>query len=141
MIYLALAALVIGLCIWLYRRSPGVQRGRWRVGTGLLASALLGGGALVAARGLFVEGALMVVVALVMAGMTRSARGARAPAKPSQGRMTADEARSILGVNAAAGPDEVRSAYTRLMRMAHPDKGGTTGLAAQLNAARDHLLK
>jgi hypothetical protein len=26
------------------------------------------------------------------------------------------------------------------MRMAHPDKGGTAGLAAQLNAARDKLL-
>jgi hypothetical protein len=25
--------------------------------------------------------------------------------------------------------------------MAHPDKGGTSGLAAQLNAARDRLLK
>jgi hypothetical protein len=27
------------------------------------------------------------------------------------------------------------------MRMAHPDKGGTSGLAAQLNAARDRLLQ
>jgi len=26
------------------------------------------------------------------------------------------------------------------MRLAHPDKGGTSGLAAQLNAARDRLL-
>ena len=29
---------------------------------------------------------------------------------------------------------------TRLMRAVHPDKGGTAGLAAQLNAARDRLL-
>jgi hypothetical protein len=27
------------------------------------------------------------------------------------------------------------------MRMAHPDTGGTTGLASQLNAARDRLLE
>ena len=33
------------------------------------------------------------------------------------------------------------AAYNRLMRMAHPDKGGTSGLAAQLNAARDRLLE
>jgi hypothetical protein len=29
----------------------------------------------------------------------------------------------------------------RLMRSVHPDKGGTSGLAAQLNAARDRLLR
>jgi curved DNA-binding protein CbpA len=37
--------------------------------------------------------------------------------------------------------DEVRAAYARLIQMAHPDKGGTAGLAAQLNAARDRLIK
>ena len=51
------------------------------------------------------------------------------------------EARSILGVPADASQDEIKEAYARLMRMAHPDKGGTSGLAAQLNAARDRLLK
>ena len=35
---------------------------------------------------------------------------------------------------------EIQAAYTRLMRAVHPDKGGTAGLAAQLNAARDRLL-
>jgi curved DNA-binding protein CbpA len=55
--------------------------------------------------------------------------------------MSAAEARSILGVEPDATPDQIRSAYTRLMQRAHPDKGGTTGLAAQLNAARDRLLK
>ena len=55
--------------------------------------------------------------------------------------MSLEEARSILGVSAEAGPDEVKAAYTRLMRMAHPDKGGTSGLASQLNAARDRLLR
>jgi curved DNA-binding protein CbpA len=42
------------------------------------------------------------------------------------------------------GPDaskaEIQAAYSRLIRLAHPDKGGTAGLAAQLNAARDRLL-
>jgi curved DNA-binding protein CbpA len=55
--------------------------------------------------------------------------------------MSADEARSILGLGPDATADDVRAAYTRLMRLAHPDKGGTSGLAAQLNAARDRLLK
>ena len=43
------------------------------------------------------------------------------------------------GPDATAG--EIRSAHARLIRLAHPDKGGTAGLAAQLNAARDRLLK
>ena len=30
---------------------------------------------------------------------------------------------------------DIRAAYARLIQMAHPDKGGTAGLAAQLNAA------
>ena len=55
--------------------------------------------------------------------------------------MSAQEARAILGVGPAATPEEIRAAYTRLMRSVHPDKGGTPGLAAQLNAARDRLLK
>ncbi|MDB5464608.1 MAG: molecular chaperone DnaJ, partial [Phenylobacterium sp.] len=52
-----------------------------------------------------------------------------------------EEARSMLGVGGDATPEEIQAAYTRLMRLAHPDKGGTTGLATQLNAARDRLLK
>jgi curved DNA-binding protein CbpA len=57
------------------------------------------------------------------------------------GKMTLAEARSILGVDAEATDEEVKAAYTRLMRLAHPDKGGTSGLASQLNAARDRLLR
>jgi len=55
--------------------------------------------------------------------------------------MSAGEARSILGVGPDATAAEIEAAYKRLMRMAHPDKGGTSGLASQLNAARDRLLK
>jgi DnaJ-class molecular chaperone len=55
--------------------------------------------------------------------------------------MSDAEARRILGVGPAATREEIQAAYTRLMRAVHPDKGGTAGLAAQLNAARDRLLK
>jgi DnaJ-class molecular chaperone len=55
--------------------------------------------------------------------------------------MSLKDAQSVLGVGPEATPEEIQAAYTRLMRMAHPDKGGTTGLATQLNAARDRLLE
>ena len=47
----------------------------------------------------------------------------------------------VLGVPRTATEAEIKEAYGRQMRLAHPDKGGTSGLAAQLNAARDRLLK
>jgi DnaJ-domain-containing protein 1 len=58
--------------------------------------------------------------------------------KPAQG-MSLEEARAILDVSAAAGAAEIRTAYTRLMRDAHPDLGGASEQAARLNAARDRL--
>jgi curved DNA-binding protein CbpA len=54
--------------------------------------------------------------------------------------MSPDEARAILGVEPGASVEAVQAAYRRLIRMAHPDQGGTRGLAAQLNLARDVLM-
>jgi DnaJ-class molecular chaperone len=55
--------------------------------------------------------------------------------------MSLAQARSILGVTDSATPAEIEAAYRQQIRHAHPDRGGTSGLAAQLNAARDRLLK
>jgi hypothetical protein len=60
---------------------------------------------------------------------------------PPRSGMSLSEARSILGVDDAATAADIRSAYKRLMQRVHPDRGGAPGLAAQLNAARDRLLK
>ena len=48
---------------------------------------------------------------------------------------------AVLGLQADASPDQVRTAYLRLMRVAHPDRGGSDWLAARLNEARDTLLR
>ena len=53
--------------------------------------------------------------------------------------MSLEEARRILGVDATAGRADIERAYRNRMRGAHPDQGGTTAMAARVNAARDRL--
>jgi hypothetical protein len=142
MSWLFAAIIVIGLLVWAGR--GGLRRlsgGGVRVAGGVLWLALLVGAGLLSLRGAWIWGLVLAVIALAGALGTRTAGGAGAPAAPPPvSGMSADEARRILGVSADATEAEIQEAYTRLMRMAHPDAGGTSGLAAQLNAARDTLL-
>ena len=55
--------------------------------------------------------------------------------------MSLGEARALLGIGADADVDAVRAAHRRIVAQVHPDKGGTAELTAQVNAARDILLK
>lgn len=54
--------------------------------------------------------------------------------------MTRDQALSILGLSRGAGPTEIKDAHRRLMRVMHPDRGGTSEQAAQVNRAKDVLI-
>jgi DnaJ-class molecular chaperone with C-terminal Zn finger domain len=64
-----------------------------------------------------------------------------APAfEPDPARMTRDDAYRVLGLSPAASDDDVRAAYLRLIKVLHPDQGGSGALAAQVNRARDLLL-
>ncbi len=141
MLYLVLGA----VALWLILRASGrpvLKRREWRFLTGAAAIAAFAGAAYACLREAWVVAAVLVVFGAWLALSTRHPPGQAVP-PPSwrPGRMSLEEARSILGVGPAATRDEIRAAYTRLMRSVHPDKGGTTGLAAQLNAARDRLLK
>lgn len=143
LLYLALGA----LALWTIMRASGrrwLKRREWRFLTGAGAIVAFSGAAFAGLREAWAPALVLLMMGSWLALSTRRPPGAEAaPSQPTprSGRMSQAEARSILGVSAAAGPDEIKAAYSRLMRSVHPDKGGTTGLAAQLNAARDRLLK
>lgn len=69
------------------------------------------------------------------------AEAAAAAPPPATGGMDERTALEILGLASGAGEADIKAAHRRLMARLHPDHGGSSYLAAQLNRARDHLLR
>ncbi len=71
---------------------------------------------------------------------TQQKSGQQSAGRANPGKMTAAQAREILGVPASATREEIIKAHKRMMQKVHPDRGGSDYLAAQINQAKDTLL-
>lgn len=78
----------------------------------------------------------------LLARLRRSAKHAQNSTQhpTSQSNMNEEEARQILGVSATASKEEIKNKYQQLMKLNHPDKGGSDYIASKLNQAKDTLL-
>ena len=63
-----------------------------------------------------------------------------APKPPDTLSFAIQSARQILGVTAHYNADQIRARHRKLMAAYHPDRGGDSTSAQQLNEARDLLL-
>ena len=62
------------------------------------------------------------------------------PPPTSDNDMDEAQALDILGLETSASREDVIFAHRRMMQKMHPDRGGSTFLAAKINAAKEHLL-
>jgi hypothetical protein len=69
----------------------------------------------------------------------RANKRSRAPAPPS-GKLSVAQAFKVLGLLDSASREDIRAAYTRIMKQLHPDVGGSDYLASLINQARAVLL-
>lgn len=112
----------------------------WVLALGGLSLALL---LILTGKGGLALGALTLFGPLLyqkwQAGRGRRVGGGKA--KRGSGSMTREEAFEVLGLPPTASEIDIREAYHRLMRGAHPDAGGSDWLASRINQARDILLR
>ena len=137
LIVLGLAAVALWALVRLGRQTERRGRGHWRVTATLLSAALLAGGGLAAFRGAWLTAAGLLGAGLYLAVSSR----VRPTVSVRSEGISETDARAVLGVGRDATDIEIQAAWKRAMARVHPDQGGTQGLAARVNAARERLLR
>lgn len=154
LVWLLLGTLLALLAYWTARALSALARKQLlRIVLGVAIAAVLVllvrvGQPWIAAAGAFVLTALRwlgpmllrLLPYLLPSLRARRTRVAGTPSQPSA-QMTRAEALAVLGLVEGASEDEVREAYSELIKKVHPDRGGTAYLAARVNLARDLLLR
>ena len=75
-------------------------------------------------------------------GQTKDGADRHSPSSSNvSARLNLDQARAMLEVPKRASKDEIVAAHRKLMARNHPDRGGSNYIAAQLNEAKELLLK
>lgn len=160
-IVLALLAIVgVWYAMWKYRRLPEETRKKMFLQICLISLAvvlvvlvasgrahwifaLLGGVAAFASRllpylrHLPMLAKVLGAFGIVLPGMAE----ATSSSTIDSSNMSREDAAAILGVDISANEQQVLIAHKGLMNKLHPDKGGSDALAAQINAARDVMLR
>lgn len=137
MLLLGAALAALGLWLWLGKRRARIPAA-WLGVAGTLAGAVL------VAKGMPVVGALVATGSglwLRYGAMLMGRAGAPPSVPADRDALSRAEAAELLGVAPDADRETILAAWRRLMARNHPDAGGSTGLAARINMARDLLLK
>jgi len=71
----------------------------------------------------------------------RLAHSRPAPNTGGHSPMTLAQAYEVLGLSPSCARQDIVDRHRRLIAAVHPDRGGSTFLAAQLNNAKDLLLQ
>ncbi len=140
MLWIALAA---GVLLWVLaskRSTSGEARLGWLAAFG--AAALLVVTLRLGPQALLAAGPMLASLAWALVRQLRKSRDAGsfvgAP-QPSARGMSREEALRVLGLKEGASLEEVAAAHRQLIKKLHPDQGGSSFLAQQVNEARKVL--
>ena len=77
----------------------------------------------------------------MQANLTKSMSGRNFYHGGFEDKMTRREAALTLGVRESASAERIKEAHRRILRINHPDMGGSTYLAFKVNEAKELLIK
>lgn len=146
MVWLAIAAGIIGLFLVLlhgFARAKVMDIGTLLRWVSAIAGVVLALILVATGRGWVALLTLAMMAPLIGSRWRLWNGGLRAGAERAvvaKGGMSREEAFAVLGLAEGASREEIQAAYRHLMAAAHPDKGGSSWIAARLNQARDVLL-